>query len=85
LENTTSISPAEVVITAFGGVHEVARILGRHPTAIGKWRWSREKRGTGGEVPSSAQRVLLNEAKKRGIPLNERDVIWGRGTEIHTK
>jgi hypothetical protein len=78
LESKTSISPAEVVITAFGGVREIARILGRHPTAVAKWRWPRERRGTGGEVPTCAQRILLTEAKKRGIELNERDIIWGR-------
>jgi hypothetical protein len=69
------VTPADRVITAFGGVRATARVLGRNPSSISRWRIPREDGGTGGRVPSALQLAILNGAKAAGIALSAEDLI----------
>ena len=64
------INPAELVIRRFGGVRAAARIIGRDPSAICRWR--QRKR-----VPSSAQRQVMKAARFMRIPLTAEELIYG--------
>lgn len=68
-------TPAEKVITLFGGVRPLARELGRNPSSVVRWRKPRAEGGTGGAVPSAMQGRVLALAKARGLPLTAEDLI----------
>lgn len=68
-------SPAEKVITIFGGVRPLAREIGRNPSSVVRWRRPKEEGGTGGSVPSALQGKLLSLARARGLPLTADDLI----------
>lgn len=72
------LNPAETVIHEFGGVCATARALGLHKTTVSKWRTPRDKRGTGGLIPSNLQRVVLKRAIELGICVTPEDLILGR-------
>lgn len=65
------ISPPEVVIREFGGVRKLARLLGKNPSGIS--RWKRRKR-----VPTACQRRILELARERGVNITAEDLIMGR-------
>ena len=69
------ITPAERVITAFGGVRAVARAIGRNPSSVSRWRMDKQFGGTGGRVPGAVQALLLEEAKLAGVKLTAEDLI----------
>lgn len=62
-------NPATKVIEICGGVDAVVRATGRHRSNVLRWRYGRDKGGTGGLVPSEMQIVLLRFAKSEGIDL----------------
>lgn len=68
-------TPAEKVITLFGGVRPLARELGRNPSSVLRWRRPKSEGGTGGAVPSAMQGRVLALAKARGLPLSAEDLI----------
>lgn len=68
-------TPAERVISAFGGVRATARIIERSSSTVSRWQKPRDQGGTGGRVPSSAQGVLLAHARANGIALTAEDLI----------
>lgn len=59
------MSIAEQVIEKCGGVANTARIVGRSQSWVYRWTYPKDKGGTGGRVPQSAQLKLL-EAAGRG-------------------
>lgn len=69
--NTTLIQPAELAVQALGGVRSLARLLGRDPSAVSRWKLS-------GHIPASQQRRVLELAWERGIDLTAHDIIFGR-------
>jgi hypothetical protein len=72
------ISPAEIVISAFGGVRATARAIGRSPGAVCKWKHRRENKGCDGFIPSAAQREILRVASKKKINITLDDLAFGR-------
>lgn len=79
-ENETAkwLSPADWVIHVFKGVRKAARAIGRSPASVSKWAKSKDKRGSGGLIPANSQRRVLEQARKYGLDITEKDVIWGR-------
>ena len=75
--HNTDTSPADKVISLFGGVRPLARVLGRNPSSVTRWRKPRAEGGTGGAVPSALQGRVLALAKARGLPLAAEDLILG--------
>lgn len=77
MNHTITESPAEKVITLFGGVRPLARELGRNPSSVVRWRRPKDEGGTGGAVPSAMQGKVLALARARGLPLTAEDLILG--------
>lgn len=69
------MSPAEKVIEAFGGVRVLARLLGRNPSSVVRWRQPKAEGGTGGVVPSALQGRVLVLARERGLDITAEDLI----------
>jgi hypothetical protein len=72
--STDVITPAALVIQLFGGTYPLSRKLNivAH-TTVRNWGMN-----NGGMIPSHHMRQLLELAKKEGIKLTERDLIYGR-------
>lgn len=71
------MSPADIVITRFGGVRALARLLGKDPSTVTRWRQPKDKGGMDGRVPSAMQPVLLGLAKEKGVQLTATDLVLG--------
>ena len=69
------MSPAEKVIKAYGGEQAVAEALGRHVSRIHRWRYPKERGGTGGSIPGNLVGKILSDAKARGLRLRAADLI----------
>lgn len=72
------MTPAELVIERFSGVCALARLLGKNPSTISRWKKPREEGGTGGLVPSQSQARLLELARELGIDLTAAELVSGR-------
>jgi hypothetical protein len=66
------LSPAEIVIKSFGGVHATSRAIGRSASAISLWK---KKDGL---VPSSILQTVLLKARELNLDLCAEDLILGR-------
>lgn len=72
------INPAQCVIRVFGGVRATARAVGRNPGAVTRWNRPKSKGGTGGMIPSAAQRIILKIAKKRRLKITLEELTYGK-------
>ena len=70
-------SPADIVISRFNGVRPLARLLGKDPSTIHRWRQPADRGGLDGRVPSAVQVRLLELARERGIELTPADLVLG--------
>lgn len=75
------MTPADIVISRFEGVRPLARLLGKDPSTIHRWRMPAAKGGLDGRVPSAVQVRLLDLAKERGVALTADELITGSSTE----
>lgn len=66
------ISPAKLVIEAFGGVRATARILGKSPSSISRWQ------NGDGLIPAQAQAQIMKLARENGLDLTSDALIDGR-------
>ena len=71
------MTPADIVISRFGGVRPLARFLEKDPSTIHRWKQPKEKGGLEGRVPSSVQTDLLRLAGEQGIELTTNDLVMG--------
>jgi len=63
------MEPAKTIIELCGGFRAVAEITGRDETRVRRWTYPRNKGGSDGLIPSDCQQVLMDEARKRRLPL----------------
>lgn len=77
------ITPAETVVTAFGGVRPLARLLGCSPSSVSRWgrRVSVRHGKSMGTIPSTLHAPLLMLARERGVHLTATDLVLGRPTK----
>lgn len=77
------VPQAQSIITKFGGARELARTLKEcsddpadhyEPSTIYRWMYPRERGGTGGEIPTSALKVILKCARIAGVMLSSEDI-----------
>lgn len=73
------MTPAELVINRFGGVRKLARLLGKDPSTIHRWKQPKERGGLDGRVPSSQQVKLLDLARAQGVALTAGELVVGGG------
>jgi hypothetical protein len=63
------MEPANTIIAICGGFQAVADMVGRSEVRVRRWTYSKKKGGTDGLIPSDMAKLLLLEARMRGIPL----------------
>lgn len=63
------MEPASTIIDICGGFKVVSEMTGRDETRVRRWTYSKERGGTGGLIPSECQTRLMEEARRRGLPL----------------
>lgn len=71
-------TPAEWVISVFGGVRKTARAVGRDPNCIVRWKRPKGKRGAGGVIPTLAQQKILQLSRQFNLDITANDLIEGR-------
>jgi hypothetical protein len=71
------MTPADIVISRFGGVRPLARLLGKDPSTIHRWKQPAERGGLDGRVPSAVQVRLLELAREKGVDLTPADLVLG--------
>jgi len=72
------LKPAQYVIHIFKGVRATARAIGRSPGAVSRWNRPRSLDGCYGNIPGSAQRIILRIAKKKKLDITACDLLCGR-------
>ena len=77
-ETYMHLTPAEYVVHVFQGVRLTARAIGRSPASVSKWSRPRTEKGADGQIPSAAQRRILEIAKKAGLDITPDDLMFGR-------
>lgn len=60
------LSPAEAVIRAWGGTRATARRFQVDPSTVHYWSLPKEKKGTGGLIPSNRHLTILEAAAQDG-------------------
>lgn len=61
--------PAPLIIAKLGGAQRVADLLGLNVSQVHRWKYPRERGGTGGFVPTRHQQELLDIAAALGVDL----------------
>lgn len=69
------LEPAHSVISKLGGIAQVVEATGVHRTRVYSWRRAKADRGTDGLIPQKHHPVLLDFARKRGVPLTADDFL----------
>lgn len=67
------MTPAERIIDKFKGEANVAKAAGVDVSRVHRWRYSKERGGTGGVIPTRHQQNLLDHARESGIDLSPAD------------
>jgi hypothetical protein len=67
------MTPAERIIDKFKGEANVAKAAGVDISRVHRWRYSKERGGTGGVIPTRHQQTLLDKARESGIDLAPAD------------
>ena len=82
MTETTPQTPADRVIAAFAdatghnGEVNLARACGlRSPATVFRWKYPRDKGGTGGLIPANHHARILAAAEARGIGLKADDLV----------
>lgn len=76
------MTPADIVISRFGGVRPLARLLGKDPSTIHRWKQPAEKGGLDGRVPSAVQVRLLELASLHGVALTPAELVLGNSEMV---
>jgi hypothetical protein len=67
------MSIADRIIEKCGGVARTAELVGRSESWVYRWTYAREKGGTGGNVPRSAQEALLEASRQGKVEIEPAD------------
>lgn len=70
-----AMDPASKIIQRLGGEAKVAEITGKAFTAPYRWQADKSKGGTGGLIPQTHHRALLDYAEQNNIRLSAEDFL----------
>ena len=76
------LNPSEFVVHSFGGVRETARVLGRSPGSVCKWKTFRNSHGEVGGIPRNLFPLILKKSKDKGLDITLEDLVFGRAVKI---
>lgn len=71
------MTPVDILVSRFGGVRALARLVKKDPSTIHRWKMPAAKGGMDGRVPSSMQTRMLELAKDHGVELTALDLVAG--------
>lgn len=71
------MTPADYVITKFGGIRPLARMLGIDHSSVQRWTRPLSKRGSGGLIPSRHHQRILTLAREQGVEIDAANLIVG--------
>lgn len=74
-EKLKHYSPSAAAVIQFGGVNELARLLGIAGSNVSRWRTSPH---TGGMIPNTYYGKILELAKELGIDFTAEDIVKGK-------
>ena len=78
----THVAPiAARIIAKCGGISRTAKLSGRSPVTIHKWRRSKADGGTGGLIPAEAQALLWAAAARGEVELAPSDFFETPNTD----
>ncbi len=63
------MEPASTIISLCGGFEAVARMTNRSEVRVRRWTYPKSRGGTDGLIPSDCQKILMNAARRDGLPL----------------
>lgn len=69
------MNPASDIIQKLGGEAKVAKLTRTSFTAPYRWQHDKSKGGTGGLIPQSYHRILLDYAETNSIDLKAEDFL----------
>ena len=69
------LDPARSIIASLGGPYAVRGITGRHLSRIYRWMYPKEAGGSGGLIPLTEARKLIDAAHARGVQLTADDFL----------
>lgn len=67
------MEPATSIIEKLGGEAAIAKAIGRHASTPYRWRYSKDKKGTGGLIPQKYIPKLLELARSQNKELSLAD------------
>lgn len=70
-------TPAEIVISTFGGVCSTARILGLTASTVSKWQ-NHPKLDGKGVIPRQHYKNIIKYSKDNNLGLTLEDLVFGR-------
>lgn len=73
---SNNLTPLEVCVELVAPLKDLGEIAGYHAKGIYHWRNPSSWRDAG-DLPPRAMRTILAHARKNGLPLTERHLIWG--------
>jgi hypothetical protein len=74
------MEPAASIIRKFGGEARLAEIAGTARSAPYRWRQEKSRGGTGGLIPQTHHRALLDYAQTHGVALSAEEFLPPRPT-----
>jgi hypothetical protein len=69
------MEPARTIIDMLGGPTKVAAITGKHRTRVSNWMRPKSVGGTGGTIPQTHHRKLIDAAQEMGLSLSGDDFL----------
>lgn len=76
------MTPAETVVSAFGGVRPTASVMGICPSTVRRWLFRPGRVTNAGNIPIMYHKKLLEEAHKLCLDLTTEHLIYGRNGSI---
>ncbi|QUS39527.1 hypothetical protein RPMA_12295 [Tardiphaga alba] len=76
------MEPASTIIKRLGGEAKVSEITGLAFTAPYRWQHEKAKGGTGGLIPQTHHRALLDYAEQNNIRLSAEDFLPPRAPAL---
>ena len=75
IDSAMKCEPAASIIQKFGGPEVVSEITGATPGQVRRWRYAKEKGGTGGAIPHWHIPKLMAAAAQRKLRIRAEDFI----------
>ena len=77
MSHTRKLPIAEVAIEYFGSVRKTAEAIEIEPCRVSKWRWSKERKGSAGDIPHRLKIKILDVVQSQGGDITAEELLRG--------